>query len=95
MKTPLLDKAVYDAYDTAMEKYEIDSPEWEAAQKVCNELEALKEALKVSQEQGERTSKALYDMQFVVHENLINKYCALKNVLKSLVEGFGYELKLK
>ena len=101
MKTPNLDKLLIDNIDARISMAEINGvdidecPEYEAASGACKELEALKAALKASQEQGERTSKALYNMQFVQHEDLLNKYCALRDTLKSLVEGFGYELKLK
>lgn len=101
MKTPLLDKILIDNIDACESMAEIngvdidDCPLCEAATGASKELEALKAALKASQERQEATSKALYDMQFVQHEDLLNRYCALRNTLKSLVEGFGYEIKVK
>lgn len=89
--TPNIDKILSDAIAAT----EIDSPEWEIASAACDELDRLKEHVEALKKSHEGTSKALYELQFVTHENLINKYCALRDAMKALVEGMGYTVKPK
>jgi hypothetical protein len=91
MNTPNLDKMLNDALDKA----EIDTPEWNAFDDASTELYELKEALVVSKREHKATSDALYHLQFVQHEELLNKYCALRDAMKALVEGMGYTVKPK
>ena len=73
----------------------VDSAEEGQLEGACTELEGLKNALEVSKREHEATSKALYHLQFVQHEELLNKYCALRDAMKALVEGMGYTVKPK
>jgi hypothetical protein len=91
MNTPALDKIIRAAFDKA----EIDTPEWAEAEAMQDELASLKFALKEKIEAHEATSKALYQLQFVTHEELLNKYCAIRDAMKAMVEAMGYTVKAK
>jgi hypothetical protein len=61
---------------------ELDSPEWDRITAACEEVENMKNHLKAVKTQQEATSNALYNLQFVTHENLINKYIELRKYAK-------------
>ena len=89
--TPNFDRILQECFNAA----KVDTPEWEIVQQAWDEVETLKSALAAERKSHEAASKALNHMQFVQLEELLNKYCALRDTLKNLVEGLGYTVQIK
>ena len=84
---------LYKLLEIAGKDVVFDTPEHEMVDGAYSELTGLLNHIEALKKSHEATSKALYHLQFVQHEELLNKYCALRDAMKALVEGMGYTVK--
>jgi outer membrane protein TolC len=85
MSQPNLNKIL----EAAGKNLDIDTPEFEMVEAAYAELNSLIEEVKALQKAHEATSKALYHLQFVQHEALLNKYCQAKKDLRAVLDNMG------
>lgn len=74
---------LYQYLTDKLDKSEFESEEYEKFDEFIDELTCVNNHLNAVKTQAEATSKCLYDLQFVTHENLIKKYIKLKEFVRS------------
>ena len=66
-----------------LDKTKFESKKYQKFEEFIDELVVANNHLNAVKTQAETTSKCLYDLQFVTHENLIKKYIKLKEFVMS------------
>lgn len=79
MDTPNTDKILLNLIKTL----EFESPEWNEASEAADEISRLKRHLEAVKEAKEATDNALYHMQFVRLEEVIEYCLQLKDYIRS------------